>query len=154
MTGFLLPRRGTSTWTILLVLPLLWTTSRVALSSGLAFTKRSILPKESTTIPSDNSNNNHSHPGRRRGRIERVVFFPTSAHWVDGDDTTQQQWIVVPIHGWIFAQERRIFSRRAFVNLLQSAFPSRRPEEENKITQQSAEQQQSDQQSTTAAVVR
>jgi len=54
--------------------------------------------------------------GRKIRRNELVVFFPTSAHRKNNN-----QWIV-PIHGWIFDEERRIFSRRAFLALLRSAF--------------------------------
>jgi len=54
--------------------------------------------------------------GRKIRRNERVVFFPTSAHRKNNN-----QWIV-PIHGSIFDEERRIFSRRTFLALLRSAF--------------------------------
>lgn len=50
-------------------------------------------------------------------RNESVIFFPTCGYRSKDDDDA---W-VVPIHGWIFDDERRGLRRRAFLALLRSA---------------------------------
>ena len=117
MPGFhiALLRRGATMRFVVLLAGLL-----LALSSGFTFTKSSTTNE---SIKSGSASRNSR--GHKIRRNERVVFFPTSAYQ---NRENKNQWIV-PIHGWIFDEERRIFSRRVFMALLKAAF-NRKPQPE------------------------
>jgi len=112
-----IPRTTTTARILILIIVL-----ASVLAFGSAFTLTKSPSGDQTSL---STNNNSSSRGRKIRRNERVVFFPTSAF----QNKEQNQW-VVPVHGWIFDEERRIFSRRAFMALLRTAFNRKQQQKE------------------------